>query len=233
MDKKLEDIKKEMLTHLEGEKQTVELKKQPTAIAMRIFREDEEYEEQIMKECEAFFEKYGMYPNAIISNPVTFDRWESVIEDSIEESEDELETMTFAQIKKMNDSPASCEIVPSDDEKATIFRTPKYDLFLIENEEYQDGVYQLFNGYSPSLENGKFTYPLVDMEATGKRIRELMDEKGITPTDVQNVCGLGTLQGVYKWFIGKSVPSIDRLGILSNLFNIPIDDIVVFKNREE
>lgn len=213
-------------------KKNVYLKKEPTAIAMRIFKEDEEYEEQIMRECDLFFEKNGVYPNAIVSNPKTFDRWEAVIEDSADSFEDELENMTFDQIKKMNSSDSVCEIVPSEDEKATIFRTPKYDLFLIENEEYQDGVYQLFNGYSPVLENGKFTYPLVDMEATGKRIRELMDEKGITPTEVQNVCGLGTIQAVYKWFVGKSVPSIDNLGIISNLLNTPIDDIVVFKNRE-
>lgn len=227
-DECLEQIKEK----IKQVKKEVFLKKEPTAIAMRIFKDDEEYEEQIMRECDLFFEKHGVYPNAIVSNPKTFNRWEAAIEDSADSFEDELENMTFDQIKKMNSSDSVCEIVPSEDEKATIFRTPKYDLFLIENEEYQDGVYQLFNGYSPVLENGKFTYPLVDMEATGKRIRELMDKKGITPTEVQNVCGLGTLQAVYKWFVGKSVPNIDNLGIISNLLNTPIDYIVVFKNRE-
>ena len=211
----------------------VELKKEPRAIAMRIFKEDEDYETQLMRECEAFYKKHGVYPNAVVSNPKTFDRWQARIEDSALDSEadDYLENMTFADIKAANEQDTICEITPSADGKATMFKTPEYELFILENKEYQDGVYQLFNGYSPALENGKFTYPLIDMEATGKKIREIMDEKGITPTEVQNVCGLGSLQAVYKWFGGKSVPNIDNLGIISNLLNTPIDDLVVFKNR--
>ena len=211
----------------------VELKKEPRAIAMRIFKEDEDYETQLMRECEAFYKKHGVYPNAVVSNPKTFDRWQARIEDSALdfEANDYLENMTFADIKAANEQDTICEITPSADGKATLFKTPEYELFILENKEYQDGVYQLFNGYSPALENGKFTYPLIDMEATGKKIREIMDEKGITPTEVQNVCGLGSLQAVYKWFGGKSVPNIDNLGIISNLLNTPIDDLVVFKNR--
>ncbi len=217
------------------EKKQVNLKKEPKAIAMRIFKEDEDYETQLMRECEAFHEKHGVYPNAVVSNPETFDRWHARIEDSAAESEidDFLETMTFEQIKAAESKDGICGILPSNDGKSTIFKTPGYELFILENEEYQDGVYQLFNGYSPALENGKFTYPLIDMEATGKKIRGIMDEQKITPGEVQNVCGLASLQAVYKWFSGKSVPSIDNLGIISNLLNTPIDDLVVFKNRED
>lgn len=217
------------------EEKQVELKKEPTAIAMRIFRDDEDYEDQLMRECEAFFEKHGKYPNALVSSPITLNRWQTRIEDSAADSEadDYLENMTFAQIKAVQEQEGICEIGAAEDGKSTLFKTPKYELFILENEEYQDGVYQLFNGYSPALENGKFTYPLIDMEATGKKIREIMNEKGITPTEIQNVCGLGSLQAVYKWFGGKSVPNIDNLGIISNLLNTPIDDLVVFKNREE
>jgi len=217
------------------EKEAVYLKKEPTAISMRIFKETEDYETQIMRECEAFYEKHGVYPNAVVSNPETLDRWQARIEDSAAESEvdDFLEHMTFAQIKEAKSQDSICEIGPSEDGKATIFKTSEYELYVLENTEYQDGVYQLFNGYSPALENGKFTYPLIDMEATGKKIRAIMDEKGITPTEIQNVCGLGSLQAVYKWFGGKSVPNIDNLGIISNLLNTPIDDLVVFKNRED
>lgn len=224
-------------TELGKNKETVYLKKEPTAIAMRIFKENEDYETQVMRECEAFFTKYNSYPNAIVLNPVTFERWYGVAQDSALDTvvDDYLESMTFADIKKAEKESEECicEFKCSDDHKATLFATPKYEIYIIENSEYQDGVYQLFNGYSPQLEGGKFTYPLIDMEATGKKIREIMDEQGITPTEVQNVCGLGSLQAVYKWFGGKSVPSIDNLGILSNLLNTPIDDLVVFKNREE
>lgn len=218
------------------EKETVYLKKEPSAIAMRFFREDEDYESQIMKECESFFQKHGVFPNAVVMNPQTADRWENAVEDSALESEadDFLEHMTFADIKKAADNAEGiCEFKSSEDGKATIFATPKYEIFILENEEYQDGVYQLFNGYSPILGNGKFSFPLINMVETGRKIRELADEKGIKPADIQKVCGLGSLQAVYKWFSGKSVPTIDNLGIISNLLNTPIDDIVVFDNRKE
>ena len=216
-------------------KEQVELKKEPTAISMRILKDDEDYETQLMEECKAFFHKHGMYPNAVVMNPITIDRWEARIEDSAAESEadDYLEHMTFAQIREANTQKGICEIGPSEDGKATLFKTPDYELFIIENEEYQDGVYQLFNGYSPILDNGSFSFPVINMVETGKKIRELADEKGIKPTDIQKVCGLGSLQAVYKWFSGKSVPTIDNLGIISNLLNTPIDDIVVFENRKE
>lgn len=216
-------------------KEQVELKKEPTAISMRILNDDEDYETQIMEECKAFFDKHGIYPNAVVMNTITIDRWEARIEDSAAESEvdDYLEHMTFAQIREANTQKGICEIGPSEDGKATLFKTSDYELFIIENEEYQDGVYQLFNGYSPILDNGSFSFPVINMVETGKKIRELADEKGIKPTDIQNVCGLGSLQAVYKWFSGKSVPTIDNLGIISNLLNTPIDDIVVFENRKE
>lgn len=216
-------------------KEQVELKKEPKAIAMRIFREDEDYESQIMRECNSFFEKHGLYPNAVVMNPQTADRWEARIEDNAAESEEDdyLEHMTFAQIKEANTQKRICEIEPSEDGKATLFKTSDYELFILENEEYQDGVYQLFNGYSPILDNGSFSFPVINMVETGKKIRALADEKGIKPTDIQKVCGLGSLQAVYKWFSGKSVPTIDNLGIISNLLNTPIDDIVVFENRKE
>lgn len=223
-----------------SEKTPVTLKKEPTAIAMRFFREDCDYETQIMNECSAFFERYGVYPNAIVANPVTYDRWFEQIEDSAGDEDEDLENLTFEEIKAkllntledMTDESAPiCEIGPSEDEKATMFKTPDYELFILENTEYQDGVYQLLNGYSPILENGKFSYPVIDMEATGKNIREIADRMGIKPTDIQNVCGLGSIQAVYKWFSGKSVPSIDNLGIISNLLNTTIDDLVVFNSR--
>ncbi|MCR5046916.1 MAG: hypothetical protein K6A42_10095 [Treponema sp.] len=90
-DEKLEALKKEVIRALVNasendgepvqdseEKKEVILKKQATFIAMRFFREDETYEDQIMNECEAFYAKYGLYPNAIVSNPETFDRWQAV-----------------------------------------------------------------------------------------------------------------------------------------------------------
>lgn len=113
-DKNLDEMKREAIkaiiksewdeenARLGEKKETVYMKKEPTAIAMRIFKEDEDYETQVMKECDAFFEKYGVYPNGIVMNPITFDRWYGVAQDSALETEvdDYLEHMTFSEIKR-------------------------------------------------------------------------------------------------------------------------------------
>ena len=63
---------------------------------------------------------------------------------------------------------------------------------------------------------------------TGLRIRKLMDEQGLNVTAVQQACGLECPQSVYKWINGKSVPSIDNLGILRKLFHVTLDEMLVF-----
>ncbi len=248
-DEKLEELKREVIKALlnndwdkvdamakeskkdKENKENVTLKKEPVAIAMRILKPNEDCETQIMNECELFFKKHGVYPNGIVMNPATFDRWEDAVENCV--IKHSVDSKGQGILFDDDDPNMICEFKPTNDKKGTLFATPKYEILLIENEEYQDGVYQLFNGYSPTLENGKFSYPVINMVETGKKIRELADEKGIAPTEIQKVCGLGSLQAVYKWFGGKSVPSIDNLGIISNLLNTPIDDIVVFENRKE
>lgn len=170
-DKNLDEMKREAIkviirsewdeenTSLGEKKETVYMKKEPTAIAMRIFKEDEDYETQVMRECDAFLEKYGVYPNGIVMNPITFDRWYGVAQDSALETEvdDYLENMTFSEIKRAarENQECICEFKPSENHKGTLFAMPKFLAFIIENKEYQNGVYQLLNGYSPSLENGK------------------------------------------------------------------------------
>ena len=231
-------------------REVVYLKKEPKYFFLRIFNEQEDYETQIMKECEAFYNQFSCYPNAIVMNPETFDRWFSCVENSVDETEEEdFGNLSLDELKQkltdflqkqiditkeeMNDFSESCEFKPSEDNKATIFATDKYELFIIDNCGYQDGVYQLLNGYSPSFENGKFTYPLVDMEATGENIKNLMVKNQISPTQIQQICGLSSVQAVYKWMNGKSIPTVDNLGIISNLFNVSLDDIVIFTTRTE
>ena len=230
-------------------REVVYLKKEPKYFFLRIFNEQEDYETQIMKECEAFYKKFNCYPNAIIMNPETFDRWISCVENSAKETEEDFGNLSFEELKQKlldflqeqvdstklhsEEWDVFCEFKPSEDNRATLFSTNKYELFIIDNCGYQDGVYQLLNGYSPSLENGKFTYPLVDMEATGQNIKKLMVEKQISPLQIQQICGLSSVQAVYKWLNGKSIPTVDNLGIISNLFNVPMDDIVIFTTRKD
>ena len=69
-------------------------------------------------------------------------------------------------------------------------------------------------------------FPLINKRETGVNLRRIMDLRGITTKDVQEYLGLGCVQSVYRWLEGISMPTIDNLYALSELFQVPIDEIV-------
>ena len=44
----------------------VYMKEKPDKILLRLFNDDEDYESQVMRESEIFFEKYGIYRGTIM-----------------------------------------------------------------------------------------------------------------------------------------------------------------------
>lgn len=69
-------------------------------------------------------------------------------------------------------------------------------------------------------------FPIIDRKRTGIRLRRVMDERGLSVKDVQQYLELGSVQSVYHWLNGLSMPTIDNLYALSELFQMPIDDLV-------
>ena len=69
-------------------------------------------------------------------------------------------------------------------------------------------------------------FPLINKRETGVNLRRIMDRQGFTAKDIQEYLGLGCVQSVYRWLEGISMPTIDNLYALSELFHIPIDAIV-------
>lgn len=78
----------------------------------------------------------------------------------------------------------------------------------------------------------KHVYPIINLPATGARIKELREEAGVTVKMLQEFLGLGSAQAVYKWESGKCAPSIDNLYALSYFFGKSIDEILV-GNRQD
>lgn len=70
---------------------------------------------------------------------------------------------------------------------------------------------------------------VVDVEGTGKRIKALMVERNISAIDIQKRLNLSVPYGVYKWLYGMSLPKIDHLVILADMFGVTMDDIVATK----
>ncbi len=69
----------------------------------------------------------------------------------------------------------------------------------------------------------------IDMEASGKRLKEICDEKGVSVNDLQRELNLKASQTIYKWFSGKSIPSIDNLVGLREVLDVTLDELVVVK----
>ena len=43
----------------------------------------------------------------------------------------------------------------------------------------------------------------------------------------RSCCGFNTPQAIFKWMRGDAVPTIDNLIILADMFDIPIDKIII------
>ena len=69
-------------------------------------------------------------------------------------------------------------------------------------------------------------FPLINKRETGINLRRIMDRQGISARDVQEYLGLGCVQSVYRWLDGHSMPTVDNLYALSEMFQIPIDALV-------
>ena len=75
----------------------------------------------------------------------------------------------------------------------------------------------------------KTTYlkPVLDLEATGAKIKTLMKQRGITPRRLQILLDFPYVQTVYNWYQGKNMPTIDNLVVLAQVLGVTMDDIVV------
>ena len=69
--------------------------------------------------------------------------------------------------------------------------------------------------------------PVVDLKATGAQIKSLRIKSGYTVHDIQSIFGFEYPQAVYAWESGKSIPTIDNLLVLTHLFDVAVEEIVV------
>lgn len=76
-------------------------------------------------------------------------------------------------------------------------------------------------------------YPVISVEKTGKRIREICKRQGICAKEIQEYMGFSAAQSVYDWFRGKNLPSVDNLYALSRLLKVTMDMLVVAADQGE
>ena len=78
-------------------------------------------------------------------------------------------------------------------------------------------------------EESKIPYPVIDMEATGVRLRELRQARGISAMEVSRYLGLTGQYAIYRWEKGISLPSLDNLFALSQYYGVPMEELLVPK----
>ena len=77
-----------------------------------------------------------------------------------------------------------------------------------------------------------FLRPVLDLEATGAKIKTIMKQRGITPRQLQSILDFPYVQTVYNWFSGKNMPTLDNLVVLAQVLGVTMDDIVVTRMVE-
>lgn len=76
-------------------------------------------------------------------------------------------------------------------------------------------------------------YPVIDVKATGARIKELRKQKHLKVEEIAQFMGFESEQAIYKWQRGDSLPTIDNLYALSRLFETSVDDIIQGVREED
>lgn len=76
-------------------------------------------------------------------------------------------------------------------------------------------------------------FPVIDMIATGKNIKQLRKKRGFTVGDMQKYFGFTSPQAIYKWQRGDTLPSVDHLFAMSRLLKVSMQDILVEQDQDD
>jgi len=73
------------------------------------------------------------------------------------------------------------------------------------------------------------SYSNIDMEQTGKILRQRIGEKGYSVAEIQKMLMLACPQPVYRWLKGQVLPSVNHLYMLSQILGCHMEDLLVEK----
>ena len=68
---------------------------------------------------------------------------------------------------------------------------------------------------------------MIDPIAIGAKIKELRKLKKITVAQICDYVGIYSEQAVYKWQRGESMPTLDNLVALCELFDVTTDELLI------
>lgn len=80
---------------------------------------------------------------------------------------------------------------------------------------------------------GKPKYPVIDSIKLGARLKKLCDVQSISTADLRDYLHMGSTQGIYLWFSGKRMPSVDNLHALGRYLGERVDDLINNERMEQ
>ncbi len=85
-----------------------------------------------------------------------------------------------------------------------------------------------------SQKNAVFSFPVIDVPATSKNLKKLRESHGISVANLQQLLDMANPQSIYTWedSNNKYLPRLDNLVILSKIYKVSIDDLIVLKESE-
>ena len=88
---------------------------------------------------------------------------------------------------------------------------------------------------SDSQKDASFSFPVIDVPATSKNLKKLRENQGISVANLQQLLEMANPQSIYTWEDSgsKYLPRLDNLVILSKIYKVSIDDLIILKESSE
>lgn len=68
---------------------------------------------------------------------------------------------------------------------------------------------------------------MIHEKLTGRKIKRVCEERGLTVQEIRDRLGIGAHQSVYNWFNGKAMPTLDNYYSLCKLLGVTMESLIV------
>jgi transcriptional regulator with XRE-family HTH domain len=80
------------------------------------------------------------------------------------------------------------------------------------------------------IENEKLIrHPMINLRRTGYNIKMLREKQGMSVKSLSGFLEFESVQAVYNWEAGKTIPSLENLKLLSEIFEKSIEEILIYE----
>ena len=88
---------------------------------------------------------------------------------------------------------------------------------------------------SDSQKDASFSFPVIDVPATSKNLKNIRENHGISVAELQQLLEMQNPQSIYTWedSNNKYLPRLDNLVILSKIYKVSIDDLIVLRESQK